>query len=233
MYFCLTGDMILSFNENAEYCNKIRAVATFCSTCLTIFIKIFTYYYNFVTELKLLYIKSVLEQSILLCCTIYFLKGKLIPLYNQMKYEQRIHSELVECIKFKFKRMLFLDVLMVIYNLFFILSAPIEHKYFFSYIDNINIYLTTQLFYEAVFFIFFFIIFFPIKLPRYYKYKVIFKYENKANLLVKISKKRNISTLTPNILKKINNLPIVFVNPFISSKNQFSSNEIYLGIAQK
>jgi hypothetical protein len=120
-----------------------------------------------------------------------------------MKYEQRIHSELVECIKFKFKRMLFLDVLMVIYNLFFILSTPIEHKYIFSYVDNLKIHLTIQLFYEAVFFIFFFLIFFPIKLPRYYYDKVIFNYEIAVNfLLVNISQKRNISILTSKILKK-------------------------------
>ena len=233
MFFCLRGDIILSFNENVRHCKKISYGNTFLSFFLTIFIKYFTYNYNFITELKLLYIKSILEHFILLCCTIYFIKGKLIPLHNQMKYEQRIHSELVECIKFKFKRMLFLDVLMVIYSLFFILSTPIEHKYIFSYVDNITIHLTLQLFYEAVFFIFFFIIFFPIKLPRYYYDKVIFNYENTVNLLVNISKNKNISILTSNILKKKNNLPIVFVNPFVSSENIFSSNEIYIGFSQK
>ena len=151
MYFCLKGDMILSFNENSRYCNKIRKGAAFCSVFLTIFIKVFTYLYNFITELKLLYIKSIFEHFILLCCTIYFINRKLIPLYNQMKYEQRIHSELVECIKFKYKRMLFLDILMIIYNLFFILSTPIEHKYIFSYIDNNKIYLPIKLFYESIF----------------------------------------------------------------------------------
>ena len=165
MYFCLKGDMILSFNENSRYCNKIRKGAAFCSVFLTIFIKVFTYLYNFITELKLLYIKSIFEHFILLCCTIYFINGKLIPLYNQMKYEQRIHSELVECIKFKYKRILFLDILMIIYNLFFILSTPIEHKYIFSYINNNNIHFIMQLFYEAVF-LFFSSLFFSYEIAK-------------------------------------------------------------------
>ena len=233
MYFSLSGYMILSFNQNETYFKKIGNGAAFCNVLLTIFIKVFTYYYNYFTELKLLYIKSILEHFILLCCTIYFINKKLIPLYKQMKYEQRIHSELVECIKFKFQRMLFLDILMTIYCLFFIISAPIEHKFIFSYIDNLKVNLSLQLFYEAVFFIFFFFIFFPTKLPRHYYDKINFNYENTANLLVNISKKRNFSILTSNILKKLTNHPIVFVNPFISSKNKFSSNEIFLGIVQK
>ena len=71
------------------------------------------------------------------------------------------------------------------------------------------------------------------KLPRYYFDKVIINYEITANLLVNISQKRNISILNSSILKKITNHPIVFVNPFISSKNQFSSKEIHIGMIQK
>ena len=71
------------------------------------------------------------------------------------------------------------------------------------------------------------------KLPRYYFDKVIINYEITANLLANISQKRNISILNSNILKNIINHPIVFVNPFISSKNQFSNKEIHIGIVQK
>ena len=83
---------------------------------------------------------------------------------------------------------------------------------------------------KLFFFIFFYIIFSPIKLPRYYYNKVIL---NTDNLIVNISHKRNISDLNSKILKKIINYPIIFVNPFISSKNQFSSNEMNIGIIQK
>ena len=71
-----------------------------------------------------------------------------------MKYEQSIHSELVQCLKFKFKRMLWLDVFMLIYNIFFIVATSIEHDYIYSYIDNIRIHVEIQLFYEAVFLFF-------------------------------------------------------------------------------
>jgi len=233
LVFYLSGDMILSFDENEILFKKIRNGAFTCSCLLTIIIKVSKYFSNSITELKLFIIKSILEHSILLCCTIYFIYKKLLPLYNQMKYEQSIHSELVQCLKFKFKRMLWLDVFMLIYNIFFIVATSIEHDYIFSYIDNIRIHVEIQLFYEAVFFIFFFIIFLPIKLARYYCDKVIFNYENLVNLRVNISQKRNISYLTSNILKKINNLPVIFVNPFISAKNQFSNKEMYIGIVQK
>ena len=149
-----------------------------------------------------------------------------------MKYEQRIHSELVQCLKFKFQRMLWLNIFMLIYNLFFIISTSIEHDYIYSYIDNIKIHLSLQLFYEAVFFIFLYIIFFPIKLPRYYYDKVIFNYKNIVNLRVNISQKRNISILTSKILKKATNEPIVFYNPYISTSNKFLSNEAHIGIIQ-
>ena len=235
MCFSLSGDMILSFNKNEKIFKKIKKGAIFCSIFLTILIKVFTYFNNLITELNLLYIKSILEHSVLLCCTIYFINKKFLPLYSQVKYEQTIDSELVQCLKFKFQRMLWLNVFMLIYNLFFIVSTSIEHDYIYSYIDNIKIHLSLQLFYESVFFIFFFIIFLPIKLPRYYYDKVIFNYEiyeNSGNLRVNISKKRSISILTSKILKKITDNPIVFYNPYISLKNQFSSNGLYLGFAQ-
>ena len=123
MCFSLSGDMILSFKENVRIFKKIKIGAIFSSIFLTILIKAFTYFFNFITELNLLYIKSILEHSILLCCTIYFIKEKLVPLYNQMKYEIKIHSELVESIKFKFQRMLLFTVFMFIYNIFFIVST--------------------------------------------------------------------------------------------------------------
>ena len=235
MCFSLSGDMILSFNENEIIFKKIKKGAIFCSIFLTLLIKVFTYFNNLITELKLLCIKSILEHSILLCCTIYFINKKFLPLYSQVKYEQTIDSELVQCLKFKFQRMLWLNVFMFIYNIFFIVSTSIELDHIYFYIDNIKIHLSLQLFYESVFCIFFFIIFLPIKLPRYYFDKVIFNYEiyeNSDNLRVNISTKRNISILTSKILKKIADNPIVFYNPYISLKNQFSNNGLYLGIVQ-
>ena len=88
MYFCLRGDMILSFNENdnARFFNKKRVKIASVSFYLVVFFKLFTYYCSFVTELKLLYIKNILEHLVLLYFTIYSIKEKLIPLYNQMKY---------------------------------------------------------------------------------------------------------------------------------------------------
>ena len=232
MCFSLSGDMILSFNKNEIKFKKIRKTAIFCSIFLTTFIKIFTCFSYYITELKLLYTKRIFEHFFLLCWTIYFINKKLIPLYNQMKYEQRMDSELVECINFKFQRMRSFTIFMLIYNIFFIASTPIEHNYIFSYIDNIKIYLSIQVLYEVVFFIFFFIIFQPTILPKYYFQEVIFNYDNPVILRVNISKKSNISILTSNILEKNTNFPIVLYDPYISD-NQFSSKGMNIGIVQK
>jgi len=151
MYFSLSGDIILSFNENEIKFKKIRKVANFCTIFLTIFIKGFTCFFNYFKELNLLYTKRILEHSFLLCCTIYFINKKFIPLYNQVKYEQRINSELVECINFKFQRIRSFTIFMLIFNIFFIVSTSTEYNYIFSYIDNIKIYLSIQVLYEIVF----------------------------------------------------------------------------------
>jgi len=62
--------------------------------------------------------------------------------------------------------MLYLDILMIIYNAFFILSTPIEYKYIFSYIDNVKINISIHLFYEDVF-IFSFSLFLSLKDCQY------------------------------------------------------------------
>jgi len=159
MYFSLSGNMILYFNQNEIKFKKIRKTAIFCSIFLTIFIKVFTFFSNYFTELNLLYTKRILEHSFLLCCTIYFINKKLLPLYNQVKYEERMDSELVECIKFKYQKMRSFTIFMLIYNIFFISSTPIEHNYIFSYIDNIK-YIFQYKFYMKLFFLFFSLLFF-------------------------------------------------------------------------
>ena len=75
----------------------------------------------------------------------------------------------------------------------------------------------------------------------YYFDDVVFNYRDKVFLFANISeekdgiKKLNISNLTANKLKKFSkkeNYPIVFINPFTSTKNSTFFNKIHIGITQ-
>jgi len=76
--------MILTFNENLNKFKQIRNIFIFFNIALIILIKALIYNFSFASELNLLYIKNTLEPFILLFCTIYFIREKLIPLYYQM-----------------------------------------------------------------------------------------------------------------------------------------------------
>ena len=162
-----------------------------------------------------------------------------------MKYEQSIRSDLVKTIKFKFKILFFTSIIMDVYTLFFMISPLIEYKYTYTYVDNFNIHLILQLFYETVFFILLTIVFYPKKLPRNYFDDIVFNYKSLVLLLAniggnkndnKIDEKLNISNLNYQLLKKLSkkeNYPLILINPFISPKNNLLFNEIHIGTVQR
>ena len=150
-----------------------------------------------------------------------------------MKYEQRIRSDFVKCIKFKFKRLFFTAFLMFIYILFLINSPFLEHKIFYKYIDNFHIHLIFQFFYENVLLIFVVILFYPKKLPRRFFEDIVFNYKIKVFLLANISEKEknrkknnklNISNLTFQKLKKLSkkdNYPLVLIHLLFQIKRVY------------
>jgi hypothetical protein len=216
---------------------KISKRIIFYDLIFSVIILISVYFITFSTKLNLFYLKNLTEHIPLLIFTIYCIYKKLIPLSKQMIYEQQIRSNLVKCIRFKFKRLFFSNLIMAIYTIVF-LSSPIwEYKFIFNYIDNFNIYLVFQLFYETIFVLCFCIIYSPRKLPEYFFDEIVFNYKGKVFLLADISEenKLNISNLNSAKLKKISkkeNYPLLLLNPFSSSKNNIF-NEVHIGSVQK
>ena len=203
------------------------------------------YFINISSKLNLFYIKSELEQIAFLSYIIYCIIKKMIPLYKQMKYEQSIRSDLVKCIRFKFKKLFFTYLLFGIYSLWIMIFPIIEKQLIYSYIYNYHLHYVLQIFIEAIFCIGLNIIFIPKKLPRYFFDEIVYNYRELVYLEADVyegddeenhNKKLNISKLSFNILKKASkkdDYPIVFINPFASSRDMLLFNHIHIGIPQR
>ena len=235
--YILLGWMTINlFGWGGNTFKKISKRIIFYDLIFSVIILISVYFINFSTKLNLFYLKNLTEHIPLLIFTIYCIYKKLIPLSKQMIYEQQIRSNLVKCIRFKFNRLFFSNLIMAIYAIVF-LSSPIwEYKFIYNYIENFNIHLVFQLFYETIFVLCFCIIYSPRKLPEYFFDEIVFNYKGKVFLLADISEdnKLNISNLNSAKLKKISkkeNYPLLLLNPFSSSKNNIF-NEVNIGSVQ-
>ena len=239
--YVLLGWMTINFfGWGGDTFKKISKRIIFYDLIFSIIILISIYFTSFASKLNLFYLKNTTEHIPLLIFTIYCIFKKLIPVSKQMIYEQQIRSDLVRCIRFKFKRLLFSNLIMAIYALVFLLSPIWEYKYIYNYIDNFNIHLVFQLFYETIFVLCFCIVFSPRKLPEFYFDEIVFNYKGKVFLIADISEdknndnKLNIANLDSAKLKKIakkDNYPILFLNPFNSSKDNIF-NEVHIGSVQ-
>ena len=63
------------------------------------------YFIHITSKLNLYYFKSDLEQIVFMTFLIYSIYKTLIPLYKQKKYEERLRSNLVDCLTFKYKKL--------------------------------------------------------------------------------------------------------------------------------
>jgi hypothetical protein len=221
----------------------------------SISIPISVYFIKFTSKLNLFYIKNSIEYILLFCINIFSFFKRVIPLEHQMKYEQRIGSNLFNCIAFKYNKLVLINIIMAIYIFFFILTIILDYKYMNFYVNNYNHFFLFQLLFETIFFVFFSIIFFPKSLPEIYFDDVVFKYKSQLFLVAhiyddkkiynpsinddnndiidnKYSNKLNISLLTYDILNqtsKKKTAPIIFIKPFACCKNKKIFKEIHLG----
>ena len=237
----LLGWTILSFFGWENTYKSLNKKILLYDVIFSIIIILSLYFVYVTNQLNLFYIKNTSEYLFLLCFNIYCVIKKIIPLFNQLNFEQSIRSNRVRCLKFKLRKLFLVSLVLFAYAIIFLNSPIIDKKYIYGYIDNFSIYLIFQLFYENVFLIFFVIIFYPKTLPMYYFDDVVFNYRAKVFLFANISEEKdgiqklNISNLTADKLKKFSkkeDYPIVFINPFTSTKNSSLFNEIHIGITQ-
>jgi hypothetical protein len=222
----------------------------------SISIPLSVYFIDFTCKLNLFYIKNCIEYLLLFCINVFSIFKRVIPLANQMKYEQRIGSNQFNCIAFKYNKLILINIIIAIYTIFFIFTPFLDKAFMKYYVNNYNYYFIFQLLYETIFFIFFFIIFFPKQLPDYYFNDIVFKYKSQLFLVAYIydgkeinnpsindddndidySNKFNISHLTRQKIKQLskkNKNPIIFMNPFASSINKKILKEIHISIISK
>ena len=241
----LQGWMISIFDDLTSrfkiYYKRLLLYELFVS--LAIYFSI--YLVNFTSKLNLFYIKSELEQIVFASFFVYCIFKKLIPVYKQMKYEENIRSELAECLQFKYKLLFKVYLIFGVHSLWTIISPFIEREIIYAYLYNYQLQFIFYLFYEVSFFLVINLIFIPKTLPLNYYEDIVYHYKKivtyEANIFEEDdednhNKKLNISKLSSNELKKISkkeNFPIVFMNPFASSKDQLVFNDIHLGMVQK
>lgn len=241
----LKGWMIITFNFSGNNFKKYLKRLMYYELFSSLLIHFSIYFIDISSKLNLFFIKEEIEQIVFISFFVYCIIKNMIPLYKQMKYEQSIRSDMVECLKFKYKKLFKIFLILGIHALCIIISPIIETRIIYKYIYNLQLHYLFTLFIETNFCLGLNIIFIPENLPENFFSEIIYNYKGfvylEADLFEKDdeenhNKKLNISKLTFNDLKKAakkENYPIILLNPYASSKDQLLFNDIHVGFAQK
>ena len=243
--FLLQGWMTTTFISIGDNFKKYYKRFLLYELLLSLLLHISVYFFNFTSKLNLFYMKSEIEQIFFISFFIYCIIKTMVPLYKQMIYEQSIRSDLVKCLKFKYNKLFRIFLLLGIHALCIMISPLIERKIIYKYLYNYHLHYLFLMFYEANFCLGLDIIFIPKKLPRYFYDEIIYNYKEIVYLEADIFEgddeenhniKLNISNMSFKDLKKVSkkdNYPIVFIEPFASSKDQLLFNHVHIGFAQR
>lgn len=241
----LKGWMTSNFDPLGDSFKKYYKRLILYELLVSLVLHVSVYFINFMSKLNLFYLKEELEQVAFIAYFIYCIIKRMVPLYKQMKYEQSLRSDLVECLKFKYKRLFNIYLLLGIHALWIMISPLIEKLLIYKYIYNYHLHYIFVIFYEANFCIGLNIIFIPKTLPNNFYEEIIYNYKGMVYLIADIyegddeenhNKKLNISNMTFNDLKKASkkeNYPILLINPFASSRDQLLFDHIHIGIPQR
>lgn len=235
----LKGWMIIDFTEGTKFKKYLKYLFLY-DFVISIIFNLSFYFVVITSKLYLFYFKSGLEQIALFSYIIFCTKIKLIPLYKQMKYEERKRSNLIECLTFKYTKLKRIYLLFGIFSIIIFISPFIEYQILSIYFYNYFYHYVFISLYELTFCTFLNFIFISKTLPLYYFNEIIYNYREILCLLAEIfegddKNKNNISNLTSDELKnslKKEKYPILFINPFSSGKDPLLFNKIHLGFSQ-
>ena len=179
-----------------------------------------------------------MEQIAFISYLIYLIYKVLIPLYKQKKCEERKRSNLVECITFKYKKLFKLYLFLGIRAILIIIFPFIEHAILRTLLFDFQFHFILNIVYELIGCAGLNFIFLTNLLPRYYYMELNFDFKDTSLLIADIvededKNKFNISKLTSANLKDTikKGYPVLFINPFTSTKNLFLKNQLYIGFA--
>ena len=235
----LKGWMIIDFTEGTKFKKYLKYLFLY-DFVISIIFNLSFYFVVITSKLYLFYFKSGLEQIALFSYIIFCTKIKLIPLYKQMKYEERKRSNLIECLTFKYTKLKRIYLLFGIFSIIIFISPFIEYQILSIYFYNYFYHYVFISLYELTSCTFLNFIFISKTLPLYYFNEIIYNYREILCLLAEIfegddKNKNNISNLTSDELKnslKKEKYPILFINPFSSGKDPLLFNKIHLGFSQ-
>ena len=233
----LQGWMVVNFAGGVEF-QRYKYYFLFYDLGFSCILNLSLYFVRITSKLNKYYFKRCLEQVAFMSYLIYSIFKVLIPLYRQMKYEERKGSQLVECMKFKYKRLLQLYIFFGICSILIFVSPFIEKLLIDLYLYDFIFHYTFQVIYEIILCVGVNFIFLSKEFPPYYFEKIIFDYKEISSLIADFvededKNKFSISKITSANLKTSmkKGYPILFINPFTSTKNLFPNNQLYLGIA--
>ena len=199
------GWMVLNFTTGIEY-KKYKWYFFFYEIGFSAIINLSLYFVHITSKLNKYYFKRCLEQAAFMSYLIYSIIKVIIPLYRQMKYEERKRSQLVECITLKYKRMVKLYVFLGICSIIIFISPFIEHVVLGLYVYDFFFHYTFLVIYELILCVGINFLFLTKDFPRYYFDKIIFDYKEISSFVADFvededKNKFSISKLTSSNLK--------------------------------
>ena len=233
----LQGWMLLNFSIGINFKKYLWYIFLY-DLGFSLVLNLSLYLFQITSKLNLYFFKSDLEQIAFMSYLIYSIFKILIPLYKQKKIEERRRSDFVECITFKYEKMLKLYVFSGICSVIIFIFPFIEHALLIGYIYDFHFHYILNIIYELICCVGLNFILLSNILPRYFFESIIYNYKEISGLTADITEdndknKFNISKLTSSNLNKTmkEGNPIIFINPFASTKNSFVFKNILIGIA--
>ena len=241
LYTCillfLQGWMLINFSIGIKFKKYFWYILLY-DLGFSLVLNLSLYLFQITSKLNLYYFKSDLEQVAFMSYLIYSIFKILIPLYKQKKIEERRRSDFVECLTFKYKKLLKFYVFSGICSVIIFIFPFIEHALLIGYIYDFHFHYILNIIYELICCVGLNFILLSNILPRYFFESIIYDYKEisvfTADIIENDDKNQfNISKLTSVELNKTmkEGSPILFINPFASTKNSLVFNKLLLGIA--
>ena len=140
----LKGWMTTTFTSIGDNFKKYYKRLLIYELLVSLLLQLSVYFINLTSKLNLFYFKSGLEEITFMSYIIYCIIKTVLPLYKQINYEQGIRSELVICLKFKFKKLIKIFIFFGFLFLWTMVIPFIDRKLIYHYIYNYHIHFVFQ-----------------------------------------------------------------------------------------
>ena len=218
----LNGWLILKFNNFS----KITFIVIFIyNFILSIIFSNIVYYFSFYDKQTLFFMKNILSYLVILFWVCKSFITIFLEMNKQIVYEKKIKSNLIQCYKYKRKKLFLVYLYAILYCIIFVVEYIFGNNKLKQYVNGFLLFTAYQLIVEIIFLILLCFLFFPARLPKYYLRDVIFNYIEKKFLLARIGEDniKNLEELQHSLLNKKKEF-IVFIEPFNGKEKEMWRN---------